>query len=191
MPLSPFDATPGSASANSYADVAYFDAYAGVRMPALSEPGATAAKENVLIAAAMVLDACFQWTGTAVDAVQAMTWPRNSMLTRNNFPILNTVIPAELKNAQCEQALQMFASDLMASNAAAQAGVSMVKAGSVEVAFQTVDTSSYESVDIILRRLGSEFLYVSNSIPQAVRMLLVPSWYEQPTIFRKVVFGAF
>lgn len=191
MPLSPFDSTPGAATANSYADVTYFDSYAGVRMPALSEPGSQAAKENVLIAAAMVLDACFQWTGLATDGVQVMTWPRTGMLTRNNYPIGTSTIPAELKNAQCELALQMFAGDRMSDNAAAAAGVSAVKAGSVEVQFQSVDSSSYESVDMIIRRLGSEFLYVSNSIPQAVRMLLVPSWYEQPSIFRKVVFGAF
>lgn len=160
-------------------------------MPALSEPGSQAAKENLLIAAAMVLDACFKWTGAAVDSVQALTWPRSGMLTRNGFPIDTVTIPAELKNAQCELALQMLAGDRMADNSAAAAGVSMVKAGSVEVQFQSVDSSTYESVDMIIRRLGSEFLYVSNSIPQAVRMLLVPSWYDQPSIFRKAVFGAF
>jgi hypothetical protein len=97
----------------------------------------------------------------------------------------------DLMNAQCELAGQMGAKDLVADNDAALKGIASVKAGSVAVAFQNMDTSSPDAVDMMLRRMGSEFNYLSSEIPGEVRRLLVPSWYEQPTIVRKPIFEVF
>lgn len=187
------DTTPGSATQNSFATVAEFKTYRGNRLPSIAAVLAAndTAIEAALIVAGRSLDANFDWTGAAVDDVQAMTWPRSGMLTRNGFAIGTTTIPQPLKDAQCELAYQLLGgADLVSDNAAAAAGVASVKAGSVSVAFQEVDTSSVESVDMMLRRLGSEFNYLSVAIPGEVRRLLVPSWYNQPSIVRPFIFDA-
>lgn len=187
------DTTPGSATQNSYATVAEFKAYHASRYPQIA--WVTGAPdpliEALLIQAARLLDTNFTWTGAAVDGTQALTWPRSGMLTRNGYAIPTsgvTSIVIDLKNAQCEWAGQANVSDLLADNAAAQLGVASVKAGSVAVSFQSVDTSSVESVDMMLRRLGSQFNYLSNEVPGEVRKLLVPSWYRQPSIKRPLLF---
>lgn len=185
--------TPGAANANTYATVAEFKVYRTNRLPSVAVVLAAidAAIEIALICAARSIDANFDWTGGAVDDVQDMNWPRTGMSTKNGFPIATTVIPHQLKDAQCELAYQMLAgTDLVADNDALKKGVASVKAGSVAVSFQNVDTSSNESVDMLIRRLGSEFNYVSDAVPGEVRRLLVGSWYNQPSIFRPVMFGA-
>jgi hypothetical protein len=188
--------TPGDATANSFADVAYFRAFHVTRYPQIKwiATAVDAVVEALLIMAGRGLNNNLAWTGSAVDAVQAMTWPRVGMLTRNGFSIATSgadSIPNDLKNAQCELAGQMGAKDLVSDNDAALKGIASVKAGSVAVAFQNMDTSSPDAVDMMLRRMGSEFNYLSSEIPGEVRRLLVPSWFEQPTIVRKALFEVF
>ena len=186
------DATVGGATSNTYATLAEFNAYAATRVPAFSwfTTASDATKEAALQEACRLLDACFDWTGSAVDNVQVLTWPRQGMLTRNNFAIPTTVNPQELKNAQCELALQLGAGDLMSENQALRDGIASIRAGSVGISFQPTYTNSRDAVDMAIMRLTSEFLYVSKAIPQAVRMLLVPSWFNQPTIIRPMLFTA-
>lgn len=188
--------TPGDATANSFADVTFFRAYHATRYPLLTwvVTAADALVEAVLIMAGRGLNHNFEWTGAPVDSVQAMTWPRVGMLTRNGYTIPTsgaTSIPVDLKNAQCEMGGQFGAKDLVSDNEAALKGIASVKAGSVAVAFQNMDTSSPDAVDMFLRRMGSEFNYLSSEVPCEVRRLLVPSWYAQPTIIRKPIFEVF
>lgn len=191
--MATLDTTVGGADANSWATVDEFKAYRETRYP--QNANAIAAVDAAIIAALIV--ACrnvnenFDWTGAAVDATQGLTWPRSGMLTRNGFAISTTTIPKELKDAQCETAYQILAGiDLVSDNAAAQQNVLGVKAGSVSVQFQQTNTSTSEAVDLLLRRMTSEFNYLSNAVPGEVRRMLVPSWYEQPTIVRPIMFGA-
>jgi len=190
------DTTPGSATQDSYATIEEFDTYAENRLPVLDlvTTATDAQKEAALRMAARSLDANFVWTGAAVDAVQALTWPRSGMLTRNGFDIAEAgaeSITKPLKDAQCELAYQLLGgADLISDNEAASKGVSSVKAGSVAVSFHSFDFSSVEAVDMFLRRLTSEFNYVSVAIPGEVRRLLVPSWFEQPTMKAPFFFEA-
>jgi hypothetical protein len=186
--------TPGAANANSFSTVDEFKTYRTNRYPQVTAvlSAVDAAIEAALIVAARGMDAGFDWTGAAVDEVQAMTWPRTGMLTRNKFAIASSgasSIPQALKDAQCEWAYQLLAgADFTSDNDAAKQGVASVKAGSVAVSFQSVDTSTYESVDMIIRRLGSDFNYLN--APAEVRRLLVDSWFNQPSIFRPLEFIA-
>ncbi len=187
------DTTVGGANANSWASVAEFRAFVEVRLPASATVSAAtdALVESALQAACRNINQNFDWTGSAVDAVQALTWPRSGMLTRNGFAIATTVNPKELKDAQCEMAFQIIAGiDLVGDNAAAQQNVLGVKAGSVSVQFQQTNTSTNEAVDLSLRRLTSEWAYLSNAVPGEVRRLLVPSWYHQPTVSKALIFTA-
>lgn len=184
--------TPGAADANSFATLAEFTAYQATRVPALpwlltaTDPQ----KEAVMIMAARLLGTCFNWRGVAVDDVQALVFPRSGLLTRNGFTLPSSgaaSIAIDLKNAQCEWAGQVGATDLISDNTAAAQNVLAVKAGSVGVTFQAVNTSTTESVDMILRRMTSEFAYLSSEVPGEVRRLLVPSWYKQPSILRRTL----
>ena len=183
--------TPGAANADSYASVAELDAYLAARVPtATLATGTTAQKEAALRAAARVLDASFVWTGTAVDSTQALTWPRNGMFTRNSFAIANTVNPVDLKNAQCELAAQMHAVNLTADNEALKQGITSVRAGSVAVTFKETDKSSTESADIDIRLMDPALAWAARAIPDAVRLLLVASWYVRESVARPLIFGA-
>jgi len=186
--------TPGSASANTYATLAELNAYAANRVPALTwfTAATDAQKEAALQAAARSLDACFTWTGTAVDDIQALTWPRSGMTTRNGFAIATTVVPVDLKNAQCEMALQLGAGDRLGDNDPLRKGVTSLKAGSVALTFSDVQgqQSSREAADVAIRKMQSDLNYVSNVVPDEVRRLLVPSWFAQPNISRPTIFEA-
>lgn len=176
----------GSATANSYASLAEYKSYLETRLPAptwLAAAIAGTIDEQLkvdLIAAARSLDVNIPWTGSAVDSVQIRSWPRKGMFDRNGNAIAENVNPFDLKQAQSEYAIQLRNSDLLSDNEAEKKGVRKVKAGSVEVEFQSVDSSSSESVDIQINRLSPEFGWVR--VPQAVRDLLVESWYARGSV---------
>jgi hypothetical protein len=192
----PLVETPGAEDANTYATLAEFVAYAASRLPVLSwfTAATDAQKEAALMAAARELDACFDWTGAAVDSVQALTWPRSGMLNRNGFAIATTAIPRDLKNAQCEMALQLGASDRLGDNSAFKKGVTSLKAGSVALTFSDVQgsqASSVEAADIAIRKMQSDLNYASNVVPDEVRRLLVPSWFNQNNVSLPPLFESF
>lgn len=191
------DTTPGGAAADSYATLTEANTYATtVRVPAVTwwSTAADGAKEAALRGAAILMDGMFDWTGGAVDSVQARAWPRNGMFTRNGFPIPTSgasSIPVELKNAQIEFALQLGASDRLSDNDALKQGITSVKAGSVAVTFADVQkTGSYESADIELRKMMADLQWAARAIPDAVRYLLVDSWYRTNSVTRPFMFGA-
>lgn len=174
--------TPGAADANSYADVAFYKAYWQTRgFNTKQLAAADAVIEAELIWTARVLDASFRWTGSAVDGVQAMAWPRVGMFTRNGFPIAPTENPVDLKNAQSEMAGLYLVKDLTGDNSAIKKGISEIKAGPVDIKYQSTSGGGtlVDTLDAIVQRMSTDFDYLSVSIPDSVRRLLVPSWYEQ------------
>jgi hypothetical protein len=186
------DTTVGGANANSWASVAEFKAYRDVRVPANAtvNVASDATIEAALQATCRSINADFEWTGAAVDNVQALTWPRSGMLSRNGFAIATTVNPKELKDAQSEFAFQLIAGGNFADDdAAAKANVLGVKAGSVSVQFQQTFSNTTEAVDLAQRKLTSEFAYLY-AVPGEVRRILVPSWYNENTAQRPVMFAA-
>jgi len=157
-------ATPGAANANSYATVAEFKAYWGSR-PNNTVPLAQTDPqiEALLIHGTRVLSAAFPWTGRVVSAVQALAWPRTGMLTRNGFAIAPTVIPQDLTDALCELAGQLASSNRTADSDIEKLGLTSLKAGPVALTFKETQLSATDRI-----------------IPDAVRLLLVPSWYTPP-----------
>ncbi len=185
--------TPGDSAANSYADVDYYRAYwqnRGFNTRQLAADDAIVRAELVWVA--RVLDASFNWTGSAASATQAMVWPRNGMLTRNGFPIASTEIPAALKDAQSEMAGIYLVKDLTADNSAVKKGISEIKAGPVDIKYQSTSGGGtlVDTLDAIVRRMSSDFDYLSVSIPDSVRRLLVPSWYDQARLRQPILFKA-
>lgn len=179
--------TPGAANADSYATIAEADAYNASRPFSTAWTGADSAKEAALKQAARLLDASFAWTGAAVDGTQALMWPRSGMFSRTGYPISEAAIPQALKDAQSEFARQLLEADRTADDDAQKLNISEVKAGSVAVKFKSMlgsQTDPYGTLDAEAMRLGRAFDYLSRMVPDAVRLLLVPSWYSEAAVTR-------
>lgn len=179
--------TPGAANADSYATVAEADAYNASRPFSSAWTGSDAVKEAALKQAARLLDASFRWTGAAVDGTQALTWPRSGMLSRNGFAIATTVVPQALKDAQSEFARQLLVADRTADNSAEKKDIQRIKADTVEIEYKEMragQTDPYAYLDAQALRMGRDFDYLSRAVPDAVRLLLVPSWYEEAAVSR-------
>lgn len=155
--------TPGGATANSYASLAEANAYHTDHLYASAWVAALdPEKEAGLIMATRLLDAMPRaWTGGAKSVVQALGWPRTGMSSRNGFALATTKIPVPLKNAEAELARQLIEGNLTETDAVAAKGIKSLKAGPVALTFK-------ETLDITNSLLAM--------IPDAVIMLLVPSW---------------
>lgn len=189
----PLDDTVGGASSNTYADLAWYKGYLSTRRPlptwlALALSGDLDDELEIdLIQAARLLDSQFNWNGTPANVNQVMAFPRLGLLTRNGVVVPNNVNPREIKNAQSEYAVILHDKDLLSSNEAEDKGVKKVKAGSVEVEFQSKDQSSLESVTVSIDRSGPEFDYLR--VPLSVRQLIPESWYVRSSLrSRGIVF---
>lgn len=174
--------TPGASNANSWASQEEYLAYALTKFPLVTwHLSATSDYiDQVLIAACRLLNVAPNWTGAVSSSTQALTWPRLGMLDRNGNSIDSTANPSDLKLAQCELAAQIGSGvDTTSDNDAVRAGVKSVKAGSVQVDFQAI-SDTMEAVDVAVRRDAAKFNYLK--LPDAVRLLLVPSWYTESTV---------
>lgn len=180
--------TPGASNANTWSSLTEYKAYIETRRPqlawfALALAGTTIDEQLKidLVQSCRLINVSFDWTGSIANDAQLLMWPRLSMRDRANRAILSTVNPSDLKLAQCEMAVQLHLdeTDLLSDDEVKKGGISSVKAGSVEVEFQDRDTSTKEGADVVIRQAGSEFNYLSASIPAIVRQFLVPSWYRE------------
>ena len=194
MPLT-VNATPNDPTANSLLTVAEFQAYCAARLPPVLWL-ATATADYLaatVITASRLISAAFDWTGTAATPSSTLTWGRNGMLDRNGAPIDPGVIPDDLKAATAEFGIAIGAAALtgggrLDEQQAAKQNVASVKAGSVEVRMQPVDSAHVEAVDIQIRRQWPEFAYVSNAVPDSVRFLLPASWYVRVSVRYPIMF---
>lgn len=187
------DDTVAGPDANTWADLDYYKGYLETRVPAPAWLAAALADDLDdqltvdLIQAGRLFNTMFVWTGLPATSDQSMTWPRKGMYNVNGFAIPENVNPNQLKDAQCEYGVQLRGvgtdpADLLSDNDAAKKNVKKVKAGSVEVEFQDTDVSSTDLVDVTLQQLTPELLWTK--VPDAVRALLVPSWYVRETLSR-------
>jgi hypothetical protein len=184
--------TPGAPDANSYASLDEARAYIATRFPQVTDPG-----DDVLsawlVAGTRETDASFAWTGTAANAdVQALDWPRAGMLNKRGGVIAINVVPLELKNAATEFGVQLGAGDRISDNDVLKKGITGIKAGSVELRFSDVQggkAASYEGGEVLVRKEQSDMRYVGDAVPNEVRRLLVPGWYDEADIQGNIIFG--
>jgi Putative DnaT-like ssDNA binding protein len=129
------NATPGSATANSYATVAEANAYHEAHVDgAVWDDLDPDVKVRALIQATRTLDANMDWRGTAATVTQALGWPRLWAYTKNGYIIDSTVIPVELKYATAELA-RLLATGSGGGGGAAQT-LKSLKAGPIDVVFK-------------------------------------------------------
>jgi hypothetical protein len=176
-------ATPGATDANSYATVDEADAYYESRLYADGWLASGVNKAAALVMATRLLDgfftwtgdaatqrqssrlpkfAFFTWTGTPSTAGQALCWPRTGMLSRNGGMIASGEVPNALKNATTELAGQLLLADRTVDNDIEAMGITSLKAGPVSLSFK----------DLVENKV----------MPDAVLLLLVPSWYVKSAV---------
>lgn len=179
-------ATPGAPTANTCVTLDEYKAYILTRLPVMAWTAGAAggAIDDLLsvslIAGARLMPTFFSFTGAKTYAAQLQSQPApRTGWTADGVAIDSMTIPTRYKDAQCEMSLAVGAGDLLADDDAAKKNVSSVKAGSVEVHFQSTG-STLDAVDAAIRRLQPKFAYLS--APDAVRLMLDPSWYVQATV---------
>lgn len=180
--------TVGGSTSNTYADLAWYKAYLSTRRPlplwlASALLGDLDDELTIdLIQAGRLLDNQFIWNGSPVDSIQRMAFPRTGLYTRNGVIIPGTVNPDEIKDAQSEYAVILHDKDLLSANEAEEKGVKKVKAGSVEVEFQSRE-SNLESINVSINRQGPEFDYLK--VPPSVRQLIPSDWYKRSSLISR------
>lgn len=154
-------ATLGAADANSFQEREELDAYLTAHpYGAVALARSNDDRDAALILAAMRLSAvCYE--GTATGETQSLPFPRTG-LTHNGWAVASTVIPLAVKQAQAELArliLLSATSDPLAESEASAAGLTKLKAGSIELGFRA--DMKYEAV------------------PKAVMTLIPAAWLCQ------------
>lgn len=153
--------TAGSATADSYADIATADAYAAARLYATAFSDATTDfKERALKMATRELDK-MNWLGDIVDTTtpQALRWPRSSVTDLDGTAVSSTTIPQFLEEATIELALELLKKDRYAESDSK--GIRKVQAGAVAVSFDRKDTSPRNSITVM--QLISHYLEMGST----------------------------
>lgn len=185
--------TPGAADANTYATLLEALAYNESRPHADSwiASGVTdGMRAAALVEAARLMDVAFQWTGAATSPdVQNLAWPRIGMKNQNGGAIADTVIPQRLKDAQAEFARQLLDADRTADLDQEKQKLTSLAVGSIHLGFESSSGSNLSTMAAKQRMQGDPTLqYLSGLIPDAVRQILVPSWYRRETVQRSIIF---
>lgn len=131
-------ATPGAATANSYATLSEADIYHQVHL--YNSAWLTAddwQREAALIWATRLLDEQVDWMGNLTTNEQALRWPRSGVLDRDGCKYLDqSTIPLFLKTATAELARHLLGSDRTQERSF---GIQSVVADTVEVTFDKHD----------------------------------------------------
>jgi len=177
--------TPADPTANSYVTLAEADAYMETRLHSEAWAAYTPEQKSAsVISATSWLDICFIWTGIPTTTTQRLGWPRTGMRTRNGQPIDPMELPFDLKKATCEFSFSLAAAQRTADNDAANQGIAEMEAGPVRLKF--VDKAGVITdislADAAIAKDGPEFAYLSRIIPDAVRLIIPPSWYVRTSL---------
>jgi hypothetical protein len=135
------DAVPGSVTANSYVTLAEANTYhlTNLGSSVWNEDADSDDKAKALIKATRLLDENVNWQGWPASNTQALALPRSGMVNRAGYPYQPWVLPQIVKDAVSEFA-QLLLIDFLGGDTGdtdIPAGISSVKAGSVEVKFNS------------------------------------------------------
>lgn len=135
------DATPKSATANSYLTVEEADAYLGSERLHTEDWDSLDgdSKARALIWASKLLDAACEYKGAPRTFTQAMRWPRIGTRNRDLGWYDQDEIPQELKEAAAELALALVRRDRSEESELAGLGLERLRVGPVDL---TIDKSA-------------------------------------------------
>lgn len=102
----------GRTDAESYASVAYADAYHTAMGSASWAIATEGAREAALRRATAYADAAYLWRGLRAWPEQSLAWPRGGVVS-DNIDLPSDEVPVQLQRAVCELALKALSTDLM------------------------------------------------------------------------------
>lgn len=107
------DTTIGGAASNSYVTIGEADSYFESRPNNTWASLADEVKKSLLLHAARMNDRLVTFRGVIVntDPRQALRWPRRAVYDDEGERIAEDIIPAAIKDAQCEQAWYLSKND--------------------------------------------------------------------------------
>lgn len=142
------------AGANSYVDVIYADNYCTLRQRSAWTSATEAAKIAALLSAAQYLDARYEFLGSLIDEQQPMSWPRYIVTDEEGRFIPSDSIPATIKDAQCELAVEALSGGLMPPQARG-GRVASENVGGVSISYfaDAPAGKTYPLIDAMLRRM--------------------------------------
>jgi len=153
------DATVGGASANSFVDEAFADAYFADRINA-SDWAAITTKPATLISATDFLSQ-FVYQGYRVNDTQALPHPRSGMQNRERTAYLpETDIAPDIKTATCELALYLNAN---AASFQTEDTTTEVKVGPITIKQELKTFGEYSSLPLAVQRLLEPYLSLNKS----------------------------
>ncbi len=134
------DATPGGVNSNSFASIAYADAYFEKRLYGeFWQLVATDQKTRGLITATRLIVEAFNnigWQGFLASTVQRLPFPRNGVYAPDGWHLLPVgVIPEALADATSEYAGRLIELERMPDTPADTEGIKKLVAGSVEIEY--------------------------------------------------------
>lgn len=104
--------TAGAANANAYASLVDAEAYALTLPVANDWATATDPQKNAALVQATRMMDTLLWNGwRTAPTVQALQWPRNGVVDRENYYLDPATIPAKIRDACCEFAVRLIADD--------------------------------------------------------------------------------
>lgn len=157
------NATPKAADANSYTTVSEADTHLTsnrLYTDAWTNAGSDD-QEKALIWATVLLDRSMEWYGTPRDVDQHLRWPRSGVMTEDRHDWYDyDTIPAVLKEATAEMALELLRQDRTVEPELIGQGFIEAKLGDLEA---KVDPN--QTLDLV---------------PHYIRVKLYPLGYEKP-----------
>lgn len=151
----------GLANSNSYADLAYADAYF-YEHPFHADAWANITDEDqreaLLKYASLFLDTAFDWIGYRASETQAMQWPRTHAYDGDGVLITSYSVPDRVRKATCEQAFVLSKGDPAAPPTGA--GLTDLRIDVIELSFdKSVRTSSVNMGVMNLLRGLAEYAF--------------------------------
>lgn len=151
----------GLANANTYASVAYADAYFESH-PFYSDNWAeilSADKAILLAAATRLLDSMYQWYGYRSTQTQGLDWPRRGVRDTYDYLLPLGTVPDRLRQATAEQAFWLTKGD-KSTEAQTSTGLDKLRIDVIELDFSSSTSTKsstqpvVSSVRTLLRGLG-------------------------------------
>lgn len=106
--------------ANTFVELDVATAYAEAHLGASAWVALTEDQQNAsLVQSARLLGQKLTWVGEKTDQTQPLCWPRIYATNEDGYEIASDEIPQQVKDAQCELAIQLASTDYVADSSAA------------------------------------------------------------------------
>lgn len=176
---------------NTYLSAVDADAYFSTRPFATKWTAVIDAtqKENALRMAAVVLDRMYIWKGVPTIMGQPMRWPRAGMYDADGLNISVSVVPQDIKSAQCELAMQWIQNDQLTPLGSsftaddldnAQGGIHSKRVGDLEIVY-----NNPEQMYLFARKAGRGS--VKKAYPLVDMYVRIYVRGDADSIFRQIV----